>query len=36
MDDPAALERMRSDMNALGRPDAADRIVDWLIDVQKS
>lgn len=33
MDDPDALERMRSDMTALGRPDAADRIVDWLTHV---
>jgi UDP-N-acetylglucosamine--N-acetylmuramyl-(pentapeptide) pyrophosphoryl-undecaprenol N-acetylglucosamine transferase len=33
MDDPAALERMRNGMKAIGRPDAADRIVDWIIDV---
>jgi UDP-N-acetylglucosamine--N-acetylmuramyl-(pentapeptide) pyrophosphoryl-undecaprenol N-acetylglucosamine transferase len=30
MEEPASLERMRSDMKALGRPDAADLIVDWL------
>lgn len=35
MDDPAALERMRSGMKALGRPDAADRIVDWIEHVSQ-
>ncbi len=30
MDDPAALARMRSGMTALGRPRAADDIVDWV------
>jgi len=33
MDEPDALERMRDGMTALGRPDAADRIVDWLTHV---
>jgi len=30
MEDPGALERMRSGMKTLARPDAADAIVDWL------
>jgi len=30
MEDPGALERMRSGMKALGRPNAADAIVDWI------
>jgi UDP-N-acetylglucosamine--N-acetylmuramyl-(pentapeptide) pyrophosphoryl-undecaprenol N-acetylglucosamine transferase len=33
MEDPGALERMRSGMKALGRPDAAEAIVDWLTHV---
>jgi UDP-N-acetylglucosamine--N-acetylmuramyl-(pentapeptide) pyrophosphoryl-undecaprenol N-acetylglucosamine transferase len=30
MDDPASLERMRSAMKQLGKPHAAETVVDWL------